>query len=339
MKVEEKIKAQNVYTDLFFNKPSRAIDVLNKVIKYVRNNQSAIDIYGNETVLAYYVPLEANRELLSQLFDVDRYLEVSQKEYESSEIKNDILCIDLFKIISDLTYVFGVELKVREDEDYAIYCDEDETEKLFDITWKTEKTEQEIVQAKEAEEKAIKDGLYTDIMIDNETLDTVPTAVILSIAAQPFNIATGERCPEVFNTSIQIEPQIAQGRTTSIETTLWWGKQSDEAQVEAFKEETPLLNALIDLRQFTQKYCSPTTRFWARSPKLDLAIINNALGTDLPIWEYHQERDVRTYLWAIPIINTRRHYVATHIAYQDVADQISEVCQAYKDLNNEKACV
>lgn len=178
---------------------------------------------------------------------------------------------------------------------------------------------------------------YPDIMIDIESLDTEPTAVILSIAARPFNIATSERSPNIFYTTIKIDEQISQGRTTSIQTTTWWDNQSAEAQLEAFKEETSLLNALIALRQFTKKHCSPTARFWARSPKLDLAIINNALGADLPIWEHHQERDVRTYIWACPIIDKRRHYVATHIAYQDVADQITEVCEVYQQLHNEKA--
>jgi len=145
-----KIKEQNVYTDLFFNKPSRVLDVMNEVTKFDDEN-SSIELYGDGTVLLYYVPLEENREVLAQLFNVDRYLELAKEEYDQSDTINDITCLDLTKAIYDLTNTFGVSVKVERDMDYEIYCDDDDTEVLFNVTWDTVKAEHEAQRTKESE--------------------------------------------------------------------------------------------------------------------------------------------------------------------------------------------
>lgn len=331
------IQEQNIYTDLFFNKPLKVLDVLEQVEKYEGNKNSQIELYGDETVLVFYTPLESNREILSTLFNVDRYLEIAKKELDPREIIDEIQCIDLGKLIYDFTNTFGVRVKVDSDMGYVAYCDEDDTEVLFNITWETEKVEREQRLAVEAEEKALNSGLFTDIMVDIETLDTQPTAVILSIAARAFNIKSGKTETIGFNVTIEIQSQIDQGRTTSIATVLWWGKQSERASDLAFSEEMNLLTALIQLREYFQSHCTNNTRVWSRSPSFDLVVLKNALGNDLPIWEYNQERDVRTYNWAIPIKTKRKHYVVTHIAHEDVKNQINEVCAVYKSIHDQES--
>lgn len=323
-----KIKEQNIYTELFFEKPSKVLNLFDDLVRFETNQDDHIEVWDGDIVVSYVIPLEQNSELLSQVFDVRRYLSLCKEEYDSQA--DGVTAIDLIKVITDLSYHHGVEVKSAKDQDYIIYCDDDDTSVIYNITYQTELAEH-IAQQKEQEVPL--DTRFTDVMIDIETLDTEPTAVILSIAARAFNIATGEVCQDEFYRTIKIDEQVRQGRTTSIETTLWWGSQAQNVQDEAFKEEENLTNVFHLLRLYVRKYSTPTTLFWARPPRFDFSIIKNALGADLPLWDHTCERDVRTYVWANPKQSPIRLHVPTHIAYQDVDDQIKEVCQVYRSLN------
>ena len=61
-------------------------------------------------------------------------------------------------------------------------------------------------------------------MIDIETLDTIPGAVVFEIGVVEFDPLTGETYREFFE-SIRIEESIEYGLTTDAETMEWWQKQ------------------------------------------------------------------------------------------------------------------
>lgn len=174
---------------------------------------------------------------------------------------------------------------------------------------------------------------YTDVMIDIETLDTKSTAVILSIAAIAFNIETHEICERNVNLSIDYKSQIDEGRTTSIETSLWWSEQSKEARRVAFAGKENLDKAIMFLNSYIIHNCNNYVRVWANSPAFDLNILNDAFGQMNLAWRYSQERDVRTLINLLPELVKALDIETTHIAIEDCRNQIIKVCAVYQDLN------
>ena len=178
---------------------------------------------------------------------------------------------------------------------------------------------------------------YTDIMIDIETLDTKPTAVILSIGAVAFDIETGETCPDTLYQKLDYKKQIDEGRTTSIETTLWWGQQSDEAYCEAFFGEERLLSAIINLKKYFYNYAADDCRVWAKSPSFDLVILKDAYDNDIAPWEFWQERDVRTFAdGQLTSVFVACDKEPSHLPVEDCLVQVKGVCLTYKGLREGK---
>lgn len=136
---------------------------------------------------------------------------------------------------------------------------------------------------------------YTDIMVDIETLDTLPTAAITQIGAFAFNLAGGPGCfaDEAF--SIRITPDLTK-RTASFATIQFWMKQSEEARASVFGGASVLLAAA--LAQFKEWYVAQgdVVRVWAMPPSFDIAILENAMQAEYvkPPWAYNHPRCVRT---------------------------------------------
>lgn len=180
------------------------------------------------------------------------------------------------------------------------------------------------------------DGRFTDIMIDLETLDTKDSTAILTIAAQAFNIETGEVCPANFYARLNYERQIQEGRTISVDTALWWGQQSEEAREEAFGGHMTLWEALINLRKYFDKHCYTDRHVWAKAPIFDLATLKHAYAEhDQEVyWHYSNERDVRTYMWSVESLDAQLNWVKTHVSREDVSNQIDAVCKVYQIINS-----
>lgn len=181
--------------------------------------------------------------------------------------------------------------------------------------------------------------LYNDVMIDIETLDTTPSAIILSIGARAFNLATGEKDPKGLHVTISIQEQIDEGRTHSIAAAMWWGGQPQGIQQESFSEEESFLGAIKALEEYFYDYCYSDCCVWSKSPAFDLVILKHALRSLLrnEIWNYRRERDVRTYLWALPSEKFEEAKESKHVAIADVDIQIEEVCRAYQLLNEKES--
>ena len=126
-------------------------------------------------------------------------------------------------------------------------------------------------------------------MVDIETLDITPTAVILSIGACDLN---GDE-------KFYIIPAHNQpGRTCSPETVDWWMTQPAGVYPRESNIVTPksLLGALIT---FDGWYTSQGfTEIWCKGTDFDIAILTQAykfFGTGTP-WKYNEVRDMRTVL-------------------------------------------
>lgn len=137
----------------------------------------------------------------------------------------------------------------------------------------------------------------TSIMIDLETLDTLPTATVLTIGAVKFDITNNElenpTCDTLY-VKVDLESCDKYNLTISDSTIEWWSKQSAEAQYEAFESQprVPLDNAMLQLYRF----CNGCSEVWSHGAPFDIVICENlfrTVGRGIP-WKYYQARDTRT---------------------------------------------
>ena len=134
--------------------------------------------------------------------------------------------------------------------------------------------------------------MSNQIMCDLETLDTAPTAQVLSIGAVRFDPNTGE-IGEKFHKIIDLQSQHDNGRTTSESTKSWWAQQSEEARsiFTAPKEKTVI--ALADFYDFVGKDC---IGFWGNGAAFDNVILTDlyaSFALRRP-WGYTVDRCYRT---------------------------------------------
>ncbi|MCX8596764.1 3'-5' exoribonuclease [Gilliamella sp. B3486] len=158
------------------------------------------------------------------------------------------------------------------------------------------------------------------VIIDIETLDTAPTAVILSIGAFAFDrFDLNETLENIKNSSIQEnegphhlyyvcnlnDQLILSKRTISQSTINWWRDQSWSSIKPLFfgNRQPKLFETLAFLIRKINKWTeiNPKIMFYFRGADFDPVILKNAFseyGLPTP-WEYYNVRDVRTYIDAL----------------------------------------
>lgn len=132
------------------------------------------------------------------------------------------------------------------------------------------------------------------VMFDQETLDTLPTAVMLSIGAVKFDLDSDKLDPDGFYASLSINDQLAHGRTISESTLVWWMAQDKEAQQVFVEPKQTLESALVSLSEWLghNKRC-----VWSNGASFDIPMLEHAYasyGLTAP-WEFWNSRCVRTY--------------------------------------------
>jgi len=164
--------------------------------------------------------------------------------------------------------------------------------------------------------------MLTDVMIDLETLDVLPTATILTIGAvkfDPFGDDVRNPTCEKFYVRVDIDSCDRIGCTVSQSTLDWWANQSQAAQNEAFDpaNRIPIEDALQQL----YKFCWGAKRVWSHGVGFDLIILENLfrkVGRSIP-WSFWEARDTRT-IFDIGI-NPNRPPVLAHHALEDAWNQ------------------
>lgn len=132
------------------------------------------------------------------------------------------------------------------------------------------------------------------VMFDQETLDTVASAVILSIGAVKFDLESGKLDPDGFYASLSYDDQLARGRTISESTVAWWMEQSPEARAVFREPKQTLESALIALSDWLghdKRYV------WSNGADFDIPMLAHAYtsyGMQIP-WAFWNARCVRTY--------------------------------------------
>lgn len=140
------------------------------------------------------------------------------------------------------------------------------------------------------------------IMLDIETLDTKPSAAVLSIAAVAFRFVRGDEGASVVEQGfIERIPSLRQqlvclGRTVSVDTQSWWAKQDKTAQGEVVGPPGgPVGTAMSELAAFVSSL--EPDYIWAQGASFDFPILQSLAGTQgVDLWPFWKERDCRTIL-------------------------------------------
>jgi hypothetical protein len=177
--------------------------------------------------------------------------------------------------------------------------------------------------------------MNTDIMIDLETLDVLPSATILTIGAvkfDPFGDDVNEKKCEKFYVRVDVDSCDRIGATVSQATLDWWASQSQEAQNEAFD---PANRVSIE-QAMTQlyKFCWGGKRVWSHGAGFDVTILEwyfRKIGKAIP-WSFWEVRDTRT-LFDLGI-NPNRASVTAHNALADAVDQAQGVQKIFRTLRS-----
>lgn len=144
------------------------------------------------------------------------------------------------------------------------------------------------------------DEVYTDVVVDLETLSTETDAVVLSIGAVRIHPRSHDRAgyfseDRVFYARLDEEEQEENGRDVSEETVAWWKAQSKEAR-KVFKEKRePVLSCLTRFANF----CKGARRIWGNSNMFDNAILRDLYEEyelEYPV-PFRKDLDLRTALW------------------------------------------
>ena len=175
--------------------------------------------------------------------------------------------------------------------------------------------------------------MNTDIMIDMETLDVLPSATILTIGAvkfDPFGDELKEPKMEKFYVKVDIDSCDRLGCTVSPATLDWWSNQEQAAQDEAFSPDGRI--DIVDAMSQLYKFCWGAKRVWSHGAGFDVIICEHLfrkMEKAIP-WSFWEVRDTRT-LFDIGI-NPHRPPVLKHHALEDAWNQAVGVQNVYKTL-------
>lgn len=140
--------------------------------------------------------------------------------------------------------------------------------------------------------------VYTDLMIDMETMGTTADSVILALGAVRFDAWNeGKISDEGFYCVFDIQSQLSAGRHMSEDTLQWWLKQSPEAQGVFFAQGKVSLDDGLQMFVDWVKSAQRETHPWSMGADFDLPMLSHALATrgfEIP-WNFWDSNCVRTY--------------------------------------------
>lgn len=178
---------------------------------------------------------------------------------------------------------------------------------------------------------------FTHIMLDLETMGNRSNSVIVSIAAVPFNLETGEISDNYFYERVDFQSCLDIGLKVQASTILWWMQQNEEARKEICKPAQHIYYVLLRLDDFFKQHITDI-QIWGNGARFDMGLLQDAYhasGFDELPWKFRNERDVRTLVSLAPHIKEQTPNVGTaHNAVDDCIFQINYCCAIHKHLNN-----
>ena len=132
---------------------------------------------------------------------------------------------------------------------------------------------------------------FTDLMVDLETLDTKPSAIILQIGWTFFNI-NGDRRHRNWGWHPNIDEQKELGATSSIDTQSWWMENAPEGwKRQVIADRQGLSEVFHEMTQVWEGCADENTRVWAKGTHFDLPILKKFFPEP---WGFRNIHDLRT---------------------------------------------
>lgn len=175
------------------------------------------------------------------------------------------------------------------------------------------------------------------LMIDNETIDITPSAVVTQIGIVAFNITSNDILA-THKTFVDIDDQLINGRTIAGDTFKWWLKQSEAARrVQWEADDSPsqdfaMGNIAITINEWIKKF-GPIEGVWSNGATFDIPQIESMMNqsqVQIP-WGFWQHRDIRT----LDFLSPMSHRPTAEIAHDALSDAIAQtlwVQNMYKDI-------
>lgn len=166
------------------------------------------------------------------------------------------------------------------------------------------------------------------LMVDLETLDTSPSATILTIGAVKFDPFSDAPMAE-FYVRVNVEDQDALGCTVSDSTVEWWGQQDPEVMEEAFSPDDRI--SLVDAMAQFHSFAWGSSKFWSHGATFDLVMLQDRctrLKRSTP-WSYWDMRDTRT---LFDLADPEMPQASKHHALEDAKRQAIGVRNVYRKL-------
>lgn len=167
-------------------------------------------------------------------------------------------------------------------------------------------------------------------MIDIETLDTVPSATVLTVGACKFDPHSDDLPYDKQLWRPEVDRQLTEGRTTSEDTLQWWGKQDADIRESTFTEDgrVPLTEFFTDLN----KYLVGVDKIWCQGPQFDMVILEDLYRAfdHHRNWAFWQIMDCRTIFNMMPKDPRKSVQQNLHSADDDAYWQAVCVQKTYK---------
>lgn len=131
-------------------------------------------------------------------------------------------------------------------------------------------------------------------MIDLETLSTDLDAVILTLGGVKFDPYSMDEPHSPIYLRINVDEQMAAGRSWNDDTVAWWGKQSKEIQEEALGEEGRV--SMVDAMKEFHAWVLHSDTIWSNGATFDVMVMENFYQYNAWFhpWEYWRIRCCRT---------------------------------------------
>ena len=168
--------------------------------------------------------------------------------------------------------------------------------------------------------------------IDLETIDTSPSATVLSLGAVKFNPLDDSEPHSELYLKISIDEQDALGRTASDSTIEWWGKQDPKIMEEAFDQEGAI--SVEDALKQISKFIVGVDVLWGQGYGFDYTIIEDMFrskGMPIP-YNFWQVRDSRTLFSVCKEDPRKKIQNDLHNALADAYYQSKAIQIAYAEL-------
>lgn len=172
---------------------------------------------------------------------------------------------------------------------------------------------------------------FEHVMLDIETLGTNPGELVLSIAAVPFDIETGET-GQAFYERIDADSAMSIGLKMNFDTLKWWLSTDNNELLKLLSGTRDVRDVLHDLNDFMYW---KDVQVWGNSARFDCGMLQDAyakIGESVP-WNFRNERCLRTLVSFAPEIREYTPFEGTrHDALDDCRYQIKYCVKTWNHL-------